>query len=81
MKHEGALRPRAEVNKCHASRVRNITSLYPEGIATIVTIAMNHVKKDSYPKEPSEIGEKPSWQNERLALWGCGSPPSANEEA
>ena len=50
---------------------RDITSLYPEGTATIVTIAMNHVKKGSYPKEQSEIGEKPLWQNERqaLALW------------
>ena len=51
---------------------RDITSLYPEGTATIVTIAMNHGRKFkySYPIEPSAIGEKPSWQNERLALWG-----------
>ena len=38
-KHEGAKRPRIEGNKCHASRlsVRDITSLYPVGIATIDT--------------------------------------------
>ena len=38
-KYEGALRPRAQVNKCHTSRVhaRVVTILYPEGTATIAT--------------------------------------------
>ena len=40
-KPEGAC-PRAECNKCHASRVaRVITILYPEAIATIVTEFVN----------------------------------------
>ena len=35
-KHEGASRPRAEVNKCHTSRgARDITITYPVGMATI----------------------------------------------
>ena len=38
-KHEGASRPRAEVNKCHGyiPSARVITILYPEGTATIAT--------------------------------------------
>ena len=40
-KPEGAC-PRAECNKCHASRVaRGITILYPEAMATIVTEFVN----------------------------------------
>ena len=38
-KHEGAKRPRVEGNKCHASipSARDITSLYPVGIAILDT--------------------------------------------
>ena len=40
-KPEGAC-PRVECNKCHASRVaRDITILYPEAMATIVTEFVN----------------------------------------
>ena len=38
-KHAGASRQRTEVNKCHTSqRARNITVLYPVGMATIATL-------------------------------------------
>ena len=42
-KHEGALHPRTEVNKCHTSRGRMM--LYPVGMATIATLEDKRMEK------------------------------------
>ena len=56
---------------------RDITSLYPEGTATIVIIAMNHVKKG----RKSQLSKRTVVAKRASSSVGCGSPPSANEEA